>query len=294
MVCIHHRHLVALWTGGFVLYPSFSLLERLFRERRYRLNAHAHSTYSDGALTPQEIEERTLEKHHKNFLVAITDHNTVGAHVNFSSPRIVPGVEVKAKEGGVDVLLYTERERLLSFFQDVIEPALDPSDPIYGATRLHVLQLVGIAHEAGLDIVIPHYSHLEGLSVLPVSLQREVVKFPVLIELNGLLSRSANAAAKDFAKSVQRPLIAAADSHRPDQYLSTYTSIPLPRDIPPTGARLFAAVRQHPLRSRLRLRQTGLMSRLVTAWQVLQCVGPLSMLRQYLRGGKQWLSGGGG
>lgn len=270
------------------------MLERFFHERRYRFNAHAHSTYSDGALTPQEIEARTLEKHHKNFLVAITDHNTVDAHVDFFSSHIIPGVEVKTQEGGVDVLLYTEREQLLSFFQDVVEPALDPSDPIYGATRLHVLQLVGIAHEAGLDIVIPHYSHLEGLSVLPVSLQREVVKFPVLIELNGLLSRSANAIAKDFAKSVQRPLIAAADSHRSDQYLSTYTSIPLPRDVAPTGAHLFAALRQHPQRGRLRLRQTGLMSRLATAWQVLLRVGPLSLFRQYLRGGRQWLSGEGG
>ncbi|MBI2117986.1 hypothetical protein HYT95_03745 [Candidatus Peregrinibacteria bacterium] len=175
------------------------MLERLFRERRYRVNFHAHSTYSDGSSSPRD-----------------------------ASPRIIPGVEVKVQEGGVDVLLYAEREKLIAFFHDVVEPALDPFDPLYGAARLKILELVGSAHEAGMWMVIPHYYHNEGLSVLLESLQREVAKFPVAIELNALLSRSANGAAKTFARAVHRPLIAAADSHRPDQYLAAYTSIPLP------------------------------------------------------------------
>src|SRR3989338_1838452 len=212
------------------------MLERFFGERRYHFNAHAHSTCSDGALTPQEIDVLAHEARRKHFLIAITDHNTVRAHEDFSSPRIIPGVEVKTQEGGVDVLLYAERERLIEFFHAIVEPALDRRDPIFGATHLKILNLVGLAHEAGMDIVIPHYSHNEGLAVLPPPLQCEVARFPIIVEMNALLSRSANAAAKQFAHHVRRPLIAAGDSHCRDQYLSSYTSLPLPLAVLPTGA----------------------------------------------------------
>lgn len=218
-------------------------------------------------------------------LIAITDHNTVRAHEEFASPRILPGMEVKAEEGGVDILLYADRAKLLTFFHDAIEPALDPSDPIYGATRCKILELVGSAHEAGLQIVIPHYAHNEGLSMLPASLQREVAKFPVAIEFNALLSRGANRAAKTFARAVQRPLIAAADSHRPDQYCAAYTSIPLRHGEAPTVENLFRALHTHPNRCRKYLRQAGLYTRLMTGWNVLWNAGIFSILRQYFRSG---------
>lgn len=218
-------------------------------------------------------------------LIAITDHNTVRAHEEFSSPRILPGMEVKAEEGGVDVLLYAERAKLITFFHDVIEPALYPSDPLYGATRCRILELVGSAHEAGLQIVIPHYAHSEGLAMLPASLQREVAKFPVAIELNALLSRSANKAAKTFARAVQCPLVAAADSHRPDQYCAAYTSIPLRRDDAPTVENLFHMLHEHPWMCRRHLRPAGLWTRLMTGWNVLTSAGISSILRQYFRSG---------
>lgn len=264
---------------------SAPVFEKLFPYRRYRVNFHAHSTYSDGSCTPQEIDAIAMASRRKNALIAITDHNTVRAHEEFASSRILPGVEVKAEEGGVDVLLYAERAKLIAFFRDVIEPALDPSDSIYGATHCKILELVGSAHEAGMEIVVPHYYHSEGLSILPVSLQREVAKFPVVIELNALLSRSANAAAKKFARAVHRPLIAAADSHRPDQYLAAYTSIPLRRDESPTIRNLFQSLRSHPCRCRKHLRRAGLCTRLATGWNVLCSAGILSILRQYFRSG---------
>lgn len=261
------------------------MLEKLFPYRRHRVNFHAHSTHSDGSCTPQEIDAIAEETRRKNFLIAITDHNTVRAHEEFTSPRILPGMEVKAQEGGVDILLYAERAKLIAFFHDVIEPTLDPADPIYGATRCKILEIVGSAHEAGLQIVIPHYSHSEGLSMLPTSLQREVAKFPVALELNALLSRSANRAAKTFARAAQRPLVAAADSHRPDQYCAAYTSIPLRRDDAPTVENLFRALHAHPGRCRKHLRQAGLWTRLMTGWNVLWNAGVVSILRQYFRSG---------
>lgn len=262
---------------------SAPVLEKLFPYRRYRLNAHAHSTYSDGSLSPPEIDALVQETRLKNALIAITDHNNVGAHEDFSFPWMKSGVEVKVTEGGVDIHLYDEREKLLPFFYDVIDPARDPRDPIYGATRLKILNLVGTAHDAGMDILIPHLHHNEGLSVLPKSLQLEVAKFPVIIELNALLSRGANAAAKRFAREVHRPLIAAADSHRPDQYLAAYTSIPLRRDETPTIRNLFQSLRSHPRRCRKHLRQAGLCTRLATGWNVLSSAGVFSVLRQYFR-----------
>ena len=264
---------------------SAPVLEKFFPYRRHRVNFHAHSTYSDGSCTPREIDAIAKASRRKNALIGITDHNNVCAHEAFASPRIIPGVEVKVQEGGVDVLLYAEREKLIAFFHDVVRPTLDPFDPLYGATRLKILELVGSAHEAGMKMVIPHYYHTEGLSVLAPSLQREVAKFPVAIELNALLSREANRKAKEFARAVHRPLIAAADSHRPDQYLAAYTSIPLRRDAPPTAENLFCSLHAHPNFCRKHLREAGLSTRLMTAWNVLCSAGPFSLLRQYFRSG---------
>lgn len=262
---------------------SAPVLEKFFPYQRHRVNFHAHSTHSDGSCTPREIDAIARAARQANAIVAITDHNTVRAHEEFVSPRILPGVEVKAEEGGVDILLYAERAKLLAFFRDVVEPALDPWDPVYGATRCKILELIGSAHEAGLEIVIPHYYHTEGLSVLSPSLQREVAKFPVAIELNALLSRSANAAASRFARDMRLPVVAAADSHRPDQYLAAYTSIPLRRSTPPTAEHLFRALRAHPHFCRRHLRQAGLGTRVMTGWNVLCSAGIFSVLRQYFR-----------
>src|SRR5437016_4173069 len=117
-------------------------------------NLHVHSTVSDGDVTPEELAERAALHH---LYIAITDHNTVDAHREMTSPHVLPGVEVTAGEAGVDVLLYGEREHLLAFFDDRIAPQLNSENPLYHPAAIEPLDLIGDATDAGLDVVVPHF-----------------------------------------------------------------------------------------------------------------------------------------
>jgi hypothetical protein len=70
----------------------------------YRGDIHAHTTCSDGSLTPLELS-RLADELRLDFL-AITDHNDIRAFDDFdgSHPRLVlPGVEVTLREGHFNV-----------------------------------------------------------------------------------------------------------------------------------------------------------------------------------------------
>lgn len=211
----------------------------------YKVNVHAHSNLSDGVLSPQEINDRAQEW---GGIIAITDHNTAKAHEDLDAPNILPGIEVKVSEEdeGIDILLYHTREKLLAFCEEIIYPAYDHRNPIYAPTRLRLLSLLQQAQEAECEIIIPHYAHFEGLSELPRNVQREAARnFPLIIELNGRLGGTSNLKAKLFALRHKLPTIAAADSHLGSQYTSSFTTIPLPADIPPIARHLLQMLRQH-------------------------------------------------
>jgi len=56
-----------------------------------KVNLHIHSTYSDGKSSVQSIIKQAKDKGYKAF--AITDHNTIGAHLDNSDAGIITGVE---------------------------------------------------------------------------------------------------------------------------------------------------------------------------------------------------------
>jgi predicted metal-dependent phosphoesterase TrpH len=69
---------------------------------------HSHTTFSDGALTPQELFQRAIEK--QVDVLSITDHDTVEAYLNLplkpDSLRLVPGIEFSTQweNTGIHVL----------------------------------------------------------------------------------------------------------------------------------------------------------------------------------------------
>ncbi|MBI3336898.1 hypothetical protein HYZ98_05050 [Candidatus Peregrinibacteria bacterium] len=237
------------------------------------INIHAHSNASDGVLTIHDIDQKAKEW---GGIIGITDHNTARAHELFSSPNILPGIEVKTseKDCGVDVLLYNTREKLLVFCDRIVYPARLPSNPLFGPTRLQLSELLDRAIEYDCDIVIPHYHHLEGLGVLPHKQQRHIAaQYPITIELNGRLSTWANRHAHLFAFLTHRPVIASADSHLPQHYTSTYTTIPLPPAISPTSRNLFRSLRRFPQFSRRFLEEPTLTDTIAMSWQTIRSIG---------------------
>ncbi len=74
---------------------------------------HIHTTYSDGAFTPDEIIEMAREKGIK--YISITDHDTMGAYgsfrTDFEDLTIITGVEVSTYYKGLEL-------HILSYFHD--------------------------------------------------------------------------------------------------------------------------------------------------------------------------------
>lgn len=80
---------------------------------------HIHTTYSDGAFTPDEIIEMAREKGIR--YISITDHDTMGAYGNFSTDHedltIITGVEVSTYFKGLEL-------HILSYFHDPYDETL--------------------------------------------------------------------------------------------------------------------------------------------------------------------------
>lgn len=83
--------------------------------REERADLHAHTTYSDGALSPYEL----IQKAHQSGIttLAITDHDNVGALEEATEwgqrvgVTVVPGLELSASLGGKDI-------HILAYFFD--------------------------------------------------------------------------------------------------------------------------------------------------------------------------------
>ncbi|OGJ60177.1 hypothetical protein A2635_02270 [Candidatus Peribacteria bacterium RIFCSPHIGHO2_01_FULL_51_9] len=278
----------------------------------WKFNAHAHSTESDGELTIEEID--TIAKEWQmngkrrevngitGGIIGVTDHNTVKAHENFVSPNIVPGIEVKVRreDYGVDLLLYHTREKLLAFCHDVIYPKLNsnPKAAIMGPTRLALFELLDAATDAGCAIVIPHYYHVEGISVLPKELQENIAKkYAPIVEFNGRLRRWWNHKAWLFAHATYHkpillprrkslPVIATGDSHLRGHFTSSYTKIPLPLHIDPTGPNLFRAIRRYNRHCKRKLEDPSTADTVATAYHIIK-KGGMSVVSDYI---KRWFT----
>lgn len=215
------------------------------------VNLHAHSTASDGQRTPQEIAawaERT------GTYIAITDHNSVDAHRTVDSPYVLSGVEVTAGKAAVDVLVYGERDALVSWFDARIAPHLNAKNPTMRPVDRDVVEIVEEALQLGLHVVVPHFAIPDGIGFLEAEDRNRIGLLPVIVELNGQISTKRNLRAAAFAAAYGRPLIAADDTHCGD-YGRTLTRVPLSANQTPTVTSFFAAINEHPEACQLQIRE---------------------------------------
>lgn len=66
----------------------------------YKANLHCHTTFSDGALTPQEVKERYMSQGYS--IVAYTDHCVLIAHPELKDEHFLPlnGIEIEVVAPG--------------------------------------------------------------------------------------------------------------------------------------------------------------------------------------------------
>ncbi len=173
---------------------------------KLKIDFHIHSRYSKDAFSmPEEIILRAKSVGLDG--IAITDHNTVLAHKEVMALGkkhnilVIPGVEVKAKEG--DILAY----------------GVSKSFP----KRLHAKELVELMHKEGALVAAAHpYS----LVLHPLCIRSLTEKLDLdAVEIFNSRTYYSNKKAELTAKRRNLPAIAGSDAHMPEEVGNAYTIV---------------------------------------------------------------------
>jgi hypothetical protein len=117
---------------------------------------HAHTTCSDGAYSPRELNSLAAELG-MDFL-SITDHNTVAAFDDFDDNvmhMVLAGIEISSLDGHFVVLGFNGNAAAEQFFHDIMDPPLDVRVRQH-LTHEKIADLVGRIKEAGFLIDLAH------------------------------------------------------------------------------------------------------------------------------------------
>ena len=173
---------------------------------KLKIDFHIHSRYSkDGFSTPEEIILRAKSAGLDG--IAITDHNNVLAHKEVMALGkkhnilVIPGVEVKAKEG--DILAY----------------GVSKSFP----KKLPAKELVELMHKEGALVAAAHpYS----LVLHPLCIRSLTEKLDLdAVEIFNSRTYYSNKKAELTAKRRKLPAIAGSDAHMPEEVGNAYTIV---------------------------------------------------------------------
>ena len=171
-----------------------------------KCDLHCHTFYSfDSNASPKEIVEAAIKKGID--CVAITDHDEIaGAQeaIELSKGKpilIIPGIEVKSKEG--DILALGVKEKIPS--------------------KLPAKETIRKIKEAGGIAIIAHpFAFLENFKG---NLKEIISEIDGIEVLNASIFGRGNKRAKDFAKKFNLPFTAGSDAHSKDFVGKAYLEI---------------------------------------------------------------------
>jgi predicted metal-dependent phosphoesterase TrpH len=168
-----------------------------------KADLHVHSTHSDdGRQTVEELLRRCEEL--GIGAVAITDHNTLQAHLNggpVSKIIVVPAMEITTEQG--HVLALGIREEV--------------------PRGLSVVETVERIHRAGGIAVAPHpFRWFSGLGESNVRGN----DFDAIEVFNGRSKKGVNARARRLAKKMALPGVGGSDAHNDRSIGRVYTEVP--------------------------------------------------------------------
>lgn len=169
-----------------------------FEKKDYEsdINLHVHSNFSDGEFSPEQILEQARRRGLR--YIAITDHNTVGAHVGLRDGMLIPAIEFDSWCGtvflhilgyGVDVscpellelCAKTKRETEADWIR-IFSPRRPKKiiDAIHKAGGIAVLAHPACCWAISLEATVKKLMKmgLDGLEVYyPYSRHRGIIKF---------------------------------------------------------------------------------------------------------------------
>jgi len=176
-----------------------------------RIDLHMHTWFSGDATISPKLIVNQLHAHPFIKGVAITDHDTLKGYIQarklaraYEDLLIIPGIEVSAQEGHINILGIEEK------------PALP----------LSVESVVDFARERDGTIVIPHPYRELGLGDVARNIQADAVEV-----LNAYSTNRENKMARELAKAKDLPGVAGSDAHTPKHMCTAYTEIKAEQNI---------------------------------------------------------------
>ena len=89
----------------------------------FKANLHAHTTISDGRLTPQELKDAYKSKGYS--ILCLTDHNVAADHSDMNEPDflMLTGLEVNTNQTGFHTKMQTYHLNLIAKRPDLVWPS---------------------------------------------------------------------------------------------------------------------------------------------------------------------------
>ncbi|MFA6272465.1 MAG: PHP domain-containing protein [Patescibacteria group bacterium] len=187
------------------------------RDLKRMVDFHVHSNYSFDGTIPVGKLLKTARK--LNLGLAICDHNEIEGSMVASQQSevvIIPGIEVNCMNG-THVLLYFETHtELRGFFEKVVKPNKKSGAFV---TNLLPGELIEKARGFNCIISMPHPFVL-GKGGVQRAIAAGTIKESFIQEnvdiiegINGMASRTQNQSAIDWAKFLNKPMLAGSDGH---------------------------------------------------------------------------------
>lgn len=178
---------------------------------------HVHTNHSFDGTIPVGKLLKTARK--KNISLAICDHNEISGSIGASKQTdviIIPGIEVNCVNGTHVLLYFKTQELLREFFEKIILPNKKRGAFV---TNLLPAELIEMARVYPCIISMPHPFVLNkgGVqrAIAAGTISESFIQNNVdIIEgVNGMASRQQNLSAIDWAKFLNKPMLAGSDGH---------------------------------------------------------------------------------
>lgn len=128
-----------------------------------RIDLHAHTTFSDGDLTPEALVRRAVERGLR--ALSITDHDSVEAFAPALAEagddlELVPGIEISTSQNGLDL-------HILGYYLDPESPELAQRLLRFREERHERMRsMVDRLHELGITVDVEEVIAVAGLGVV--------------------------------------------------------------------------------------------------------------------------------
>lgn len=176
------------------------------------IDLHIHSNYSDGFITGRILSNYLKDK---NYLVAITDHNTIEGSLFFKKLgiNVIPGIELGC-EDGFELLVYFENESdLIDFYKSHVEP--NKNKFRMTKTNKSIYFYLDVLQNYKCYTSIPHIAGIAQKNFIKnKEYIYDVVQLVNAIEIhNDALPSSRNKLAKNIQKKFKKELTFGSDAH---------------------------------------------------------------------------------